>query len=71
MTALATTKGWYSPAELAAHCGCSVDRIEALTRRHHWPRVHGENGGKIGVDLAIAQDALNGTLVTAKGGVLR
>lgn len=71
MNEAAPSKPWYSPAELAARCDCSVDRIEALTRRHHWPRVHGENGGKIGVDLASARNAVHGTLVTVKGGVMR
>lgn len=65
------SKPWYSPQQLAALCNCSVIRIEELTRRHHWPRVHGENGGKIGIDLASARDAVTGTSVTSKGGVLR
>lgn len=58
MSASAPAKDWYAPDELAAHCGCSVDRIEALSRRHRWPRVHGEHGGKIGVDLEIVHRAV-------------
>jgi hypothetical protein len=35
----------YSPQKLAPRFGCRVDWIKALTRRYHWPRVHGGNGG--------------------------
>lgn len=64
-------KDWYSPDELAVHCSCSVDKIEALTRRHHWPRVHGANGSKIGVDLETVQRALGGSPTTVHGSVSR
>lgn len=69
MSPPAPTKDWYSPGELAVHCGCSVDEIEALTRRHHWPRVHGEHGGKIGVDVATVQRALGSAPTTVHGSV--
>jgi hypothetical protein len=59
VNAPAPAKPWYSLEELAVHCGCSVEQIEALTRRHHWPRVHGEHGGKIGVDLETARRVVN------------
>jgi hypothetical protein len=71
MSTNAPAKDWYSPEELAAHCGCSIDRIEVLTRRHHWPRVHGENGGKIGVDLTTVQRAVGSSPTTVHASVLR
>lgn len=71
MSTPAPTKDWYSPGELAVHCGYSVDEIEVLTRRHHWPRVHGEPGGKIGVDVATVQRALGSSLTTVHGSVDR
>lgn len=60
-------RGWHSPAELALACGCGTDAIEALTRRHHWPRVHGENGGKIGIDIDTVRRALATTRGTVRG----
>ncbi|QGY05490.1 hypothetical protein MMSR116_29065 [Methylobacterium mesophilicum SR1.6/6] len=69
MTAPALAKEWYSPQELALHCGCSVEHIEALTRRHHWPRVHGENGGKIGVDLETVQRAVGSSPTAVHGSI--
>lgn len=71
MSTNAPAKDWYNPKELAAHCGCSVDRIEVLTRRYHWPRVHGENGDKIGVDLATVQRAVGSSPTTVHNSVLR
>jgi hypothetical protein len=58
---------WHSPAELAIACGCSTEVIEALTRRHHWPRVHGENGGKIGIEIDTVRRALGITQGTVHG----
>ncbi|TXN73853.1 hypothetical protein FV228_07270 [Methylobacterium sp. WL18] len=69
MSTLAPAKDWYAPQELAVHCGCSVDRIEALARRHHWPRVHGEHGGKLGVDLETAQRVVGSSEAAVHGSV--
>lgn len=63
------SKSWYSPTELAGYCACSVERIEELSRRQHWPRVHGEHGGKIGVDIETVQRALGGTAATVHGSI--
>ncbi|MGH1575193.1 hypothetical protein ACRAWG_36780 [Methylobacterium sp. P31] len=60
-------KSWHSPAELALACDCTADAVEALARRHHWPRIHGENGGKIGVDVETGRDALLGRPGTVYG----
>lgn len=71
MSSPAPRKDWYSLEELAEHCGCTVDQIELLARRHHWPRVHGGNGSKIGVELETVRRALGGPPTAVHGGVLR
>lgn len=63
------SKAWYGLQELAAQCGCSVDKVEEMARRHHWPRIHGENGSRIGVDIAIARRVLGSTTASVHGSV--
>ncbi|MBE7204135.1 MAG: hypothetical protein INR70_40960 [Parafilimonas terrae] len=62
-------KGWFTPEELATRCHCSVEHINALTRRHHWPRVHGGNGGKVGVDFETVLRAVGVPLKVVHGSV--
>lgn len=69
MSEAAQSKLWYSPTDLAAHCGCSVEKTEELTRRNHWPRVHGEHGGKIGIDIETVRRALGGAATSVHGSI--
>lgn len=51
-------KQWFTPAELARTCHSNEQEIVELARRHHWPRIHGEHGPRIGVELGAVKEAL-------------
>jgi hypothetical protein len=67
MSEVTASKPWYTAKELAERFGCSAFDIEALARRHHWPRVNREHGTLIGVDLPIIARALGSTEATVHG----
>lgn len=63
----ATPDGWHSIAELADRFGRTQDEMEALGRRHHWPRVNQEHGILYGVNIEVVAEALGATAQTTHG----
>jgi hypothetical protein len=53
----AVPTGWHSMSDLALRFGCSTHQIEALVRRHHWPRVYQEYGALVGAELHVVAGA--------------
>jgi hypothetical protein len=60
---------WFTAHELAKECGSTPEKIEALARSNHWPRVHGPEGAKYPMDLATVRRALLGTPRTVHGSI--
>lgn len=58
--------GWLTPSEIAYRLGCDEARVVDLARTHHWPRVQGSGGTRIGVELAAVRRALGGRTVSGQ-----
>ncbi|MFK5600268.1 hypothetical protein ACFZ8E_25195 [Methylobacterium sp. HMF5984] len=63
------TKPWLTAEEIALACECQPEQVEALARQNHWPRVHGENGARYGVEMNVVRRALAGTPATVHGSI--
>jgi len=63
------TTPWFTAQELADACGCTPEKIEALARSNHWPRVHGPAGAKFPLDVEVVRRALTGTPRTVHGSI--
>lgn len=65
----ATPDGWHSTAELAERFQRSPEDIEALGRRHHWPRVNRDHGVLLGVNVEAVAQALGTSDIGMHGSV--
>ena len=69
MSKLSTEKLWVTAAELAERFDVTLFEIEALARRHHWPRVNRERSTLIDVNVETVQRALGKTPSKVHGSI--
>lgn len=63
------TTPWLTANDLARACGTTAEKIEALARSNHWPRMHGPSGAKFPLDVETVRRALAGRPNTVHGSI--